>query len=138
MAVHETTVRASSLSANTRSASRTSPSWEYIEIRALLTNPSRASANRTASPCAARPHVGIPAGRGVEHPACVGEAGGGHGGDEAGGEGRVGGDAEHDGAGVDGEEGAEGGGGAVAVALPPGEEGPLALVSSAGFVMVRI
>lgn len=35
----------------------------------------------------------------------------GHGGDEAGGEGRVGGDAEHDGAGVDGEEGAEGGGG---------------------------
>ena len=132
-------------------------------MRVQRTNPSPASANRTASPCAARPshgrraaaqagehdrvgvmvwhdasgahplvegegvdgvrrrlgvgvhaeegvpHVGIAYRRGVEHPACVGEGGGRHAGDEAGGEGRVRGYAEDDGAGVDGEEGAEGG-----------------------------
>ena len=37
------------------------------------------------------PHVGIAFGRGVEHPARVGEGGGRRGGEEAGGEGRVGG-----------------------------------------------
>ena len=50
------------------------------------------------------PHVGIAYRRGVEHHACVGEGGGRHAGEEAGGEGRVGGYTEDDGAGMDGED----------------------------------